>query len=387
MLSTGEEVLLGDIVDTNASWLSSRLFESGFMMTTRMTVGDSLDAIADALSQLARTHDLVIVNGGLGPTSDDVTAEAAADASSTKLEIYPEWVERLQQMFDAWGREMPQSNIKQAMLPEGSTILDNPRGTACGFRLTISGAECYFTPGVPHEFKTMVNEEIIPHIQDQHIGVKAKQIHRLFTYGLSESGIANMLEPLPRPKGVSLGYRSALPYIEVKLFYSEVTAELSRYLDAVEALLKENTVSINCQPVEAVFKHVMDRKLVILDGVTQGYLHAWLAESNQGKANIHSLNQDLLAEDDRVFNNTIVEGADYCLVLEQSAEKQWRLSLRTQNNISHQIVEFKRDYSFRARSIVISAIALDMLRRDLEGVTLWGDYGSVVRLSSGTERQ
>lgn len=320
---------------------------------------------------------MVIVNGGLGPTSDDLTAEAAALSANTQLELYPEWVERIQQMFDSWGREMPESNIKQAMLPQGSTILDNPRGTACGFTVNISGAQCYFTPGVPHEFKTMVNQEIIPHMQANHACIEAKKIHRLFTYGLSESGIANTLEPLSRPQGVTLGYRSALPYIEVKVFYNEFSTEVEEYVGRVEQLLIDNTVSTNCHPVKAVFDRLQQR-VAIFDGVTQGFFHSWLAESTQGAANLVSVNQS----SDELLDFGLDIKSFYSLNLQQSGEKQWQLKLKTQNNILSQTVEFKRDYSFKARSVVISAIALDMLRRDVNELEPWGNYGSVVRLSS-----
>ncbi|WP_261815349.1 molybdopterin-binding protein [Vibrio gallicus] len=388
MLSTGEEVLFGDITDTNASWLSASLFEAGFQMTTRMTVGDSLDAISTALKILSKDHDVVIINGGLGPTSDDLTAEAASLCAAKDLELFPQWVERIEQMFAQWGREMPPSNIKQAMLPSTSVILDNPRGTACGFRLDIDGAQCYFTPGVPHEFKSMLNNEILPHMQACFTEIVQKNVHRIYCYGLSESGIATLLEPLEHPKQMVLGYRSALPYIEVKLFYSECSDEVQAYINQVEALLDSNSVAINCPPVNAVFDKLGGRRVAIIDGITQGHFHSWIAKQLPEQDKLSSFNVPIdhqQAQGLQLAKQVGLDAHDYCFVLQGLSNNQWQFTLKTPKQILKQVVEFKRDYNFSARCIVVSAIALDMLRRNVNECDPWGEYGSVVRVSSNIQ--
>ncbi|GAD88775.1 CinA-like protein [Vibrio halioticoli NBRC 102217] len=400
MLSTGEEVLFGDIVDTNASWLSSYLFDNGFQMTTRTTVGDSLTAISNGLSQLAKEHDVVIVNGGLGPTSDDMTAEAAALSAGVDLVLYEEWVVRIKQMFAQWQRPMPESNIKQAMLPSGSRLLDNPRGTACGFSCEINGAICYFTPGVPHEFKSMVNQEIVPDMQSRFDSVEQKQIHRIHTFGLSESGIASQIESLACPQGVTLGYRSALPFIEVKVFYSELTQQVSEFLANVEQELQANTISINMDVRDRTMALLKEQQLNlnIFDHSTQGYLHQWLAEQAiSQQVTVNSINvahkalkpvgeDEHLMFEQRYGLYSLERSSSNGIIILDTQSGGVQIALADQRNISSQIIEFKRDYSYRARSIVISAIAIDMLRRNLDDQELFADYGSVTRVASSIKK-
>ncbi|GEA50112.1 CinA-like protein [Vibrio inusitatus NBRC 102082] len=396
MLSTGEEVLFGDIVDTNASWLSAFLFERGFQMTTRTTVGDSLQAISEGISSLATNHDIVIVNGGLGPTSDDLTAEAAALCAEIELELYDEWIERLELMYLQWQRPMPSSNIKQAMLPKGSEILDNPRGTACGFMVNIHGALCYFTPGVPHEFKTMVAEQILPDISQRFSSVSQKQVHRIYTFGLSESGIANRIEALKLPADVSLGYRSALPFIEVKIFYSDSSEQVSEFIASVEQELSLNTISINqdVRDFAASLMKEQGRGLNVFDCATQGYFHHWIAESSlKHDVTINSVNiptvlnhfkgDDYLITLDGLYEQFSLErSGSNTLIITNTQSGGVQFILEVQDKILSQSVVFKRDYSFNARNIVISAIAIDMLRRHLNNDEMFADYGSVTRVSS-----
>ncbi|PMG03452.1 hypothetical protein BCV00_16520 [Vibrio breoganii] len=396
MLSTGEEVLFGDIVDTNASWLSAFLFERGFQMTTRTTVGDSLQAISEGISTLADNHDIVIVNGGLGPTSDDLTAEAAALCAGVELELYSEWVERLELMYQQWQRPMPSSNIKQAMLPKGSAILDNPRGTACGFMVRIHGALCYFTPGVPHEFKTMVAGEILPNIQQNFSSVNQKQIHRIYTFGLSESGIANQIEALDLPAGVSLGYRSALPFIEVKIFYSDINKQISEFIASVEQELSLNTLSVNQEVRDFTISLMKEQGigLNVFDCATQGYFHHWVSDAAlKYQVDINSVNistllsgsesGDYLSTINGLYERFLFErSGSNALMITNTESGGVQFILETQDKILSQSVVFKRDYSFKARNVVISAIAIDMLRRHLKDEEMFVDYGSVTRVAS-----
>ncbi|GAB7220220.1 molybdopterin-binding protein [Vibrio comitans] len=396
MLSTGEEVLFGDIVDTNASWLSAYLFEQGFQMTTRSTVGDSLDAISEGLSSLSQHHDVVIVNGGLGPTSDDLTAQAAALCAGVELQLYDEWVERLTQMYQQWQRPMPDSNIKQALLPKGSEILDNPRGTACGFRVKINGALCYFTPGVPHEFKAMLAQEILPHMQQSFSSIEQKQVHRIYTFGLSESGIANQIEALDIPDEVSLGYRSALPFIEVKIFYSETTQKVCDFLAKVEQELSTNTVSVNREVRELTVSMMKEHGvgLNIIDYSTHGHFHQWISASAvEQQVYISSVNtntrQPIAHNDDYrpVIDNlyqqfSLERSGSNTMIIHNNESGGVEFVLTTQDKILSQVLVFKRYYNFQARNIVISAIAIDMLRRHLNEDEMFVDYGSVTRVAS-----
>lgn len=217
MLSTGDEVLYGQIVDTNAAWLADYLFEQGLPMSGRSTVGDNLESLVEALQSRSRECDVLIVNGGLGPTSDDLSAEAAARAAGVPLVEDADWLQTMERYFASRGREMAPANRKQALIPQGSEIIDNPVGTACGFALRLNGCLLCFTPGVPGEFKTMVAQQILPLLR-RHFELSAPPLClRLTTFGRGESDLAQALDLLPRPPGVTLGYRSSMPIIELKL--------------------------------------------------------------------------------------------------------------------------------------------------------------------------
>ena len=156
MLSTGDEVLHGQIVDTNAAWLADVLFQHGLPMTSRSTVGDAMSSLVEALQSRSQIADVLIVNGGLGPTSDDLSALAAATACGTDLVVQQEWLDKMEAWFASRGRIMAPSNRKQAEIPANAELIDNPVGTACGFALQLNRCWIFFTPGVPSEFKVMV---------------------------------------------------------------------------------------------------------------------------------------------------------------------------------------------------------------------------------------
>ncbi len=146
MICTGEEVLAGQIVDTNAAWFANLMMENGIEVQRRVTVGDRLEDLVAVFQERSQHADVILVNGGLGPTSDDMSAEAMAKAKGESLVENAEWAERLHDWFTRHGREMPKSNIKQAWLPESAVMVDNPVGTACGFRVKLNRAWLFFTP-------------------------------------------------------------------------------------------------------------------------------------------------------------------------------------------------------------------------------------------------
>ena len=216
IIATGDEVLTGFTVDTNSAWLCQRLLEKGWQVRRRHTVGDRMDDLVDILKERSLIADVIIINGGLGPTSDDKTTEAASLAAGVELELRQEWLELLRERYAARGRIMAESNQKQACLPQGSTLIHNPVGTACGFHMQLGKARCYFTPGVPSEFKVMVDQQIIPDLTT-HYQQGNTEVRRYFTFGVSESALSDRLDTLSWPVHIDLGYRSAMPIIELKL--------------------------------------------------------------------------------------------------------------------------------------------------------------------------
>ncbi|WP_318386030.1 nicotinamide mononucleotide deamidase-related protein YfaY [Enterobacter sp.] len=217
MLSTGDEVLHGQITDTNAAWLADFFFNQGLPLTRRNTVGDSLESLVAILRERSEQTDVLIVNGGLGPTSDDLSALAAATAAGEELVLHEDWLTHMEQFFSERGRVMAPSNRKQAEIPASAELVDNPVGTACGFALKLNRCLMFFTPGVPSEFKVMVEREILPRLRERFTLPSPPVCLRLTTFGRSESDLAQSLDHLPLPEGVVMGYRSSMPIIELKL--------------------------------------------------------------------------------------------------------------------------------------------------------------------------
>ncbi|MCE9789966.1 CinA family nicotinamide mononucleotide deamidase-related protein, partial [Shewanella chilikensis] len=247
MICTGEEVLSGQIVDTNAAWFANVMMEHGIEVQRRVTVGDRLEDLIAVFQERSLHADVILVNGGLGPTSDDLSAEAMAKSKGESLVENAEWRAKMEAWFSRNNREMPASNLKQALLPESAVMVDNPVGTACGFRVKLNRAWLYFTPGVPFELKHMVKEQFLPFIK-QEFGLDAKvALNKLLTLGHGESTLADKLEALELPAGITVGYRSSMPHIEIKLFArgDKAIALLPRVTNHVRQVLGTAVVAEN----------------------------------------------------------------------------------------------------------------------------------------------
>lgn len=216
-ISTGDEVLCGQIDDTNATWLSQFFANQGLAVTRRSTVADDLFELVSVITEAAQRADIVIVNGGLGPTQDDLSAEAFAQALGESLEYKQPWLDAMAEKYTRMNLQMTDNNRKQALLPMSATIIDNPVGTACGFQGQLFKAQVYFTPGVPHEFKTMVQVPLWQDIQQRFEVDNNITCERFFTFGCSESNLADELKALDEIADIHLGFRASLPYLEVKL--------------------------------------------------------------------------------------------------------------------------------------------------------------------------
>lgn len=216
IVSIGTELTRGELVDTNAAWLSEQLTALGVDVQLRITVDDHVERIVAALRAASAAARFVVVTGGLGPTTDDLTTEAAARASGVPLVRDPGSLEHIRRIFQLIGRPMSPSNEKQADFPEGAAILFNPVGTAPGFSLEIGGARLFFTPGVPREMKRLWDDHIEPAIARE-VERTSHQI-RLRSFGLPESVVGERLAGLEAEEpGLTIGYRANFPEIEVKI--------------------------------------------------------------------------------------------------------------------------------------------------------------------------
>jgi nicotinamide-nucleotide amidase len=193
VLAIGTELLLGQIVDTNSSWIGEQLASVGIDTMEHRKVGDNLSRMIAALREMLAQADAVVVCGGLGPTQDDVTREAIAGAMGVELERREELVEQIGALFGARGRDMPANNLRQADVPVGAEPIDNPIGTAPGVRAEIDGRVVYAVPGVPYEMQRMVAEHVIPDLLARSGEQSAIVSRSLKTWGQSESGLAEMI--------------------------------------------------------------------------------------------------------------------------------------------------------------------------------------------------
>jgi nicotinamide-nucleotide amidase len=229
VLCTGTELTRGELVNTNARWLSAELTDLGFECTEQAVVDDDASRIASALSRLAQTSRVLVCTGGLGPTTDDLTTEAVATLLGVKLVRDEASLDHIRRRVEKHGRTLTESNAKQADFPEGAEILPNPIGTAPGFSVVIGKARAFFLPGVPREMMRMFEEQVTPRIRELAPN-EAYQV-RLRTFGLPESVVGEKLAGIEQPgSGVTIGYRAHFPEIEVK-----VLARASSHTSAREA--------------------------------------------------------------------------------------------------------------------------------------------------------
>ncbi len=256
ILCTGDEILTGKTINTNHSFMAQRLTEAGLQVYRGTIVGDDRASLSQAFQLASERADAVIVNGGLGPTVDDLSQELAAAAAGVSLELHERWLEKLQAFYSSRGRVMPENNIKQAMLPAGCEFIDNPIGTACGFALNIGKARFYFTPGVPREMRRMVTEQVIPRILKQSGLEVVTRLKRFHSFGIGESRADELLAGIEDllPETVKLGFQSHYPQLETKLAaIGKSDSELDATLQPAVNMIRERFANfILCEDDETL---------------------------------------------------------------------------------------------------------------------------------------
>jgi nicotinamide-nucleotide amidase len=227
ILSVGSELLLGDLTDTNATWLSQRLRELGVDVRHHLAARDDLDELVAALRWLGEQVHLIVVGGGLGPTADDLTREAVAAAAGVELEHHDDLEEQLVQRFASMGRRMAPQNLRQARLPAGATAFE-PLGTAPGFGVTIDGTRVFAVPGVPWELQGMWDRDVGPEVLAL-AGRGATLTRIVHVVGRGESDVAEQVEPVVADReGVTLSFLAKSHEIQVRLTVTADDADLAR---------------------------------------------------------------------------------------------------------------------------------------------------------------
>lgn len=218
IITIGDELCSGSVQDTNATFISSHLHTIAIEVAKVTTVGDDTEKIVEALRSVQQKVSFVIVTGGLGPTVDDITTQAAADALRRKLVLNKHALKAMEERFQQFGRTMSPHNIKQAYLPSGATIVPNPIGTACGFSLAKSNTLFIFLPGVPREMKRMFEESVIPLIKKEQPETSIIRSSVLKIFGKTESYCDQRLSDLIKSeKEITFAFLPHYPEISLKL--------------------------------------------------------------------------------------------------------------------------------------------------------------------------
>ncbi|EIX9093343.1 nicotinamide mononucleotide deamidase-related protein YfaY [Klebsiella pneumoniae] len=383
MLSTGDEVLHGQIIDTNAAWLADFFFNQGLPLTRRNTVGDDLDALVAILRERSEQADVLIVNGGLGPTSDDLSALAAATAKGEGLILHPEWLETMTRFFAERGRPMAESNRKQAEIPASAEMINNPVGTACGFAIQLNRCLMFFTPGVPSEFKVMVEQEILPRLRQRFTLPDPPVCLRLTTFGRSESELAQSLNPLTLPPGVVMGYRSSMPIIELKLTgpANQRDAMLALWPEvrkvAGDSLIFEGTEGLPAQIARCLQERQLS--LTLSEQFTSGLLALQLSRAGAPllASEVVPAQEETLAQAARwAAERRINHFAGLALAVSGQENDHLNVALATPDGTFALRVKFSATrHSLAVRQEVCAMMVLNMLRRWLNGQPLASEHG------------
>ncbi|MCK5831294.1 MAG: CinA family nicotinamide mononucleotide deamidase-related protein [Methylococcales bacterium] len=317
IFSQGEEVICGQVTDTNAAWMSQRLTQMGFVIHRHTAVGDKLQDLVDLLDEISQRADLCICTGGLGPTTDDLTAEAVARAFNSPLQLDPVALEKIEKYFSRRNRVMAESNRKQAYFPQGALRLDNALGSAPGF--AIKNNQCWFVflPGVPSEMKHIFNELVQKKLEEWFV-LQASKLIAIKTIGIGESDLQQKLDNFLLPEAVQLGFRAKTDEVQTKLLFpaDATDVEINHCVDqviniigdpvyAIDDLNKSTTDLVN------VIGHLMQDKnytLWVQETATQGLIAAkcigqgWLHGSNYTQSIDAVLDQLKIPEQDGLEN-------------------------------------------------------------------------------------
>jgi nicotinamide-nucleotide amidase len=283
VVAIGTELLLGQIVDTNSSWLGEQLSAAGIDSCLQVKVGDNLNRMVKAIRQTLEDADAVIICGGLGPTHDDITREAIAEIMGVELEFNDEVGMAISEMFASRNRRMPEINMRQAMVPKGANIIEQRRGTAPGLICPVGNKVIYAVPGVPYELYEMFERAILPDLLVRSGSVSVISSRVLRTWGESESGLNERLfgviEELESVGNPTLAFlASGWEGIKVRLTAKaatrpEVASILDEWEQKVRAAIGDIVFGVDDDTMESVVLQMLrDRGLTLglAESVTGG---------------------------------------------------------------------------------------------------------------------
>ncbi len=335
ILVTGQEILTGSVIDTNSAHIAQTLEEAGLEVTRHVCVGDDMEIIVSIIKEISKRADVAVVTGGLGPTTDDITAEAAAKSAGVELVLNRSALRAVEDFFKERKRTMTSSNKKQAMLPKGSECLYNPVGTAPGFSMKIGRCSFFFLPGVPFEMNRMLSDMVLPRIE-KHQG-RAREVNlvkTISTFGLTESAIGEQLAGLTAEfPEIKLGIRAKFPEIHVTLYGrgkddKGLYQSMGKASEWVMKKIGEKVFSDDGVSMEAVVGGLLAGKkatLAVAESCTGGLISHWLTNvpgsseyflysgvtySNESKSKLLGVSTKILERYGAVHEETVKEMAE-----------------------------------------------------------------------------
>jgi nicotinamide-nucleotide amidase len=334
IITVGNELISGEVLDTNAKYMAGALTERGFEVTYVTTIGDHEFHIEEALLRAQEHADVIIVSGGLGPAADDITASSAAKALGRRMIFNKDILQTLRERFTKRGMDMPPANEKQAFLPHQAEILPNPVGTAFGFFLRHKRKLYVFLPGIPLELQYLFNETVLPLLEREGQGKTLCKSRTLKVFGFTESSIADRLKEIScGDYSASLAYLSRFPEnhlrITVRGFSSE---EAEKNLLALEKVIRDKlegrVFAIDMETLEIIVGQLLrshHATLAVAESCTGGLIahrltqipgtsdyleRAIVAYSNRAKSEILKVPQEILAQDGAVSDSVAQKMAE-----------------------------------------------------------------------------
>lgn len=331
LLTIGDEILIGQVVDTNSAWMAQQLNLIGAQVQTMTSIGDTHQEIVTALRQIAPTTDVVLMTGGLGPTKDDVTKKALAEFFDCELVYSQETYERLVRMFTRIGVPVAESHREQCFIPQNAVLLNNSMGSAPGMWFEKNGTVLVSMPGVPFEMKAIMQEEVLPRLKEKFLADPIA--HRtILTVGEGETRIADRVAAFEDalPPHIKLAYLPSLGFVRLRLTGRgddevALNAELDQKAKEMEALLPGLVFGYGTDTLEEMIGRLLkERKLTLAtaESCTGGYLASRItsvpgssayfmgsiiAYSNSVKINQLQVNPKTLEQHGAVSEETVIE--------------------------------------------------------------------------------
>ena len=272
LLSVGTEILLGDTVNTNLSSLGKILYEDGFLLDSEITVADDRNSINEKFMSLLSDNDVVITCGGIGPTEDDFTKEVICQALELDLEIDLDHVEWMKSRWESRGLSMPETNIKQAEIPNGATKLNNTMGTAPGILIEVQNKLVFILPGPPREFIPLIKDEVMPRLKEKYTSSE-KDYSFITFFNQPESLLAQSINQF-KPASLDLAYLASKGIIKLRYDKNSVTKdELTNFINNVKSEFSEDILSYeNISAPNVLFNKLIEQKLTIsvVESITGG---------------------------------------------------------------------------------------------------------------------